>query len=99
MDILWAFLDNSTNHLRFSYLSKIAKLVLTIPHSNADEERVFNLIRCNKTDTRNRLCNDGTLSSLLTIKLAVPEPCYKFEPCSDLIIRSQKVTKEYNEEH
>ena len=42
MDILWAYLDtlkdSITGQLQFSLLSKIAKLVLTLPHSNADEE-------------------------------------------------------------
>ena len=41
--------------LRFAHLCKVACLVLLIPHSNAEEERVFSMIRKNKTDFRNRL--------------------------------------------
>jgi hypothetical protein len=44
MDIIWHYLStvkSGDGRLRFKKLSKIAMLVLTIPHSNADEERVF----------------------------------------------------------
>ena len=33
-----------TGKPRFKFLSRIAKLVLCLPHSNADEERVFSQI-------------------------------------------------------
>ena len=80
-------------------LSKVAKLVLTIPHSNADEERVFSLVRQNKTDSRNSLSLDGTLSSILTVKMACEEPCYKYEPTVDVVRKSKTVTWKYNKEH
>ena len=103
MDILWGYLgtlkDSVTSQPRFFMLSKVAKLVLTIPHSNADEERVFSLIRQNKTDSRNSLSLDGTLSSILTVKMACEEPCYKYEPTVDVVKKSKTVTWEYNKEH
>ena len=103
MDILWRYLsgvkDDVTSQPRFSLLAKVAKLVLTIPHSNADKERVFSLIRQNKTDSRNSLGLDGTLSSILTVKMACEEPCFKFEPPSDVVKKSKKATWEYNKEH
>ena len=103
MDVLWAYLatvkDSVTGQLTFSRLAKVAKLVLTIPHSNADEERVFSLVRQNKTDFRNSLALDGTLASILTVKMSCEEPCYKFEPTSGIIKRSKKVTWEYNKKH
>jgi len=53
MDILWSYLENFkdtvTGQPCFSLLTKVAKLVLTLPYSNADKERVFSLIRQNKT--------------------------------------------------
>ena len=56
MDILWAYLDSVkdavTGQPAYSVLAKVAKLVLTLPHSNADEERVFSLIGQNRTDFR-----------------------------------------------
>ena len=34
--------------LKFPILSKVAKAVLTIPHSNADSERIFSIDKKNK---------------------------------------------------
>ena len=48
MDSIWghiATIKNVDGSHSFELLSKVAKLVLVIPHSNAGEERVFNLIR------------------------------------------------------
>ena len=103
MDTLWAYLstvkDGATGLPTFSLLSKVEKLVLTLPHSNADEERVFSLIRQNKTDFWNSLALGGTLSSILTVKMSCQEPCYKFEPTADVIKKSKKATWEYNQAH
>ena len=45
---------------RFGRLSRIAKLVLVLPHSNADAERVFSVVGLNKTKTRNSFALEGT---------------------------------------
>ena len=103
MDVIWAFLGVLKNHdgckLRFPNLSKIARLVLVLPHSNAGEERVFSMIRLNKTPYRSCLGLDGTLSSILTVKLHNPEPCYKFEPSNEILRNSKKATWQYNQKH
>jgi hypothetical protein len=55
--------DSLTGHLRFERLARVAKLVLTLPHSNADEERGFSFIKMNKTPVRNALkLNETTLT-------------------------------------
>ena len=46
---------------------------LVLPHSNAGLERLFSIIRKNKTDMRSSLKLDGTLSSILSIKTDNPE--------------------------
>ncbi len=72
MDVLWHHFSSMKavdNSFRFPRLSKVAKLVLTIPHSNAQEERLFSMVRKNKTAS---LDPKGTLSSILAIKLAEP---------------------------
>ena len=101
--MLWAYLGSMTDQVTgqpsFSLLANVAKLVLTLPHSNADEERVFSLIRQNKTDFRSSLSLDGSLASILTVKMASEEPCYKFEPPPEVIKDSKKATWEYNKEH
>lgn len=69
---------------RFARLAEVAKLVLTIPHSNAGEERVFFCHSQNRCDDRAKLQLERTLSCLVTVKLSLPEskaqPCYTFQP-------------------
>ena len=45
MDVLWGYIytiRNNDGSKRFDKLFKVANIILTIPHSNAGEERVFN---------------------------------------------------------
>ena len=67
MDIIWAYLRQP-----FPLLSKIALSVLTIPHSNAAEERVFSMIKKNKTEFRANLDLSKTLDSIMVIKMNHP---------------------------
>ena len=102
MDVVWHHLANlkgGDGRLTFPRLSKVAKLVLTLPHSNAGEERVFSIIRKNKTSFHPNLSLDTTLPSLLTVKLATHEPCFKTEPAEEVVRRAGKVTWEYNKQH
>ena len=79
IDVIWHYLSNmkcGDGRGRFNRLSKIAKLILVIPHSNAGEERVFSMVKKNKTPFHPSLGLDKTLSGLLTVKLAINEPCH-----------------------
>ena len=49
------------------------ELVVVLPHSNAGEERLFSMVRKNKTDSRSAFKLEGTLSTLLAMKLQYPE--------------------------
>ena len=40
--------DHAENALLFPRLWKVVRLILTIPHSNAEEERVFSIVRRTK---------------------------------------------------
>ena len=74
-------------------------MVLTIPHSNAGEERVFSVIHKIKRDDRGKLQLHGTLSSLIFVKLNLPEkeqPCYDFHPSPQLLKLAKKATSHYN---
>ena len=42
-----------TGAKEFERLAAVAKLVLVLPHSNADAERVFTIVGLNKTKNRN----------------------------------------------
>lgn len=102
MDVIWSFLNtikNPDGKLIFERLAKVALLVLTIPHSNAQEERVFSLVTKNKTKFRPNLKLDGTLASILTIKLANAQPCHKFEPPQEVIESAKTATMIYNQAH
>ncbi|XP_072168656.1 uncharacterized protein [Diadema setosum] len=103
LDKLWAHLSSLKNpitgQLRFQRLAKVAQLVLCLPHSNADAERVFSSIGLNKTETRNALGLDGTLSSIMTIKMAQGEPCFRYEPPAEVLQSSRSATSSYNKEH
>uniref|UniRef100_H3BG61 HAT C-terminal dimerisation domain-containing protein n=1 Tax=Latimeria chalumnae TaxID=7897 RepID=H3BG61_LATCH len=106
-DVIWGYLTTMKESVltllpRFPRLGKMAKLILSLPHSNTNAEQVFSLVCQNKTAFRDRLSLEGTLSSLLTVKVARPESegsCYRFKPPEVVITASKKVTWEYNKKH
>ncbi len=92
-------MSNPDNSLMFEKLSKVTLLVLTLPRSNTEEERLFSLITKNKTKFRPSLKLDGTLSSILTIKCANVEPCHSFDPPVEVLETAKKATMTYNSLH
>ncbi|XP_063058610.1 uncharacterized protein LOC134452176 isoform X2 [Engraulis encrasicolus] len=94
----WAEMANHKHKVTgvnsFQRLASIAKLVLVLPHSNADAERVLSAVGLNKTKTRSSLAPVGTLSSIMTVKMAGLEPCW--EPPPALIKASKKAASHYN---
>ena len=101
-DIIWNHLSkvrDSVQALRFNQLGRIAKLVLLLSHSNAEEERVFSMIRKNKTAFRASLDPKGTFSNIATIKLAHSHPTEDFNPPKKLLKQAKSATWEYNKEH
>ncbi|KAL5477399.1 hypothetical protein EMCRGX_G002180 [Ephydatia muelleri] len=102
MDIVWHHLSSlkaPDGNPRFNRLSKIAKVVLVIPHSNAQEERIFSMVRKNKTCFRPNLDPKGTLSSILTVKLATKQECHQYEPTKEVLNKAKSATWEYNKQH
>lgn len=85
MDILWHRISNMRAPDKSLRFSKTALLVLIIPHSNAEEERVFSMVRKNKTAFRPSLDPKGTLSSILTVKLAHLPPAHSYEPSNEML--------------
>ena len=99
MDVIWAYLKtvkHADNSLVFKKLADVDLLVLTLPHSNAEEERVFSLVTKNKTKFRPNLSLDGTLSSIITVKLASSTPCSKFESGKEVLELARKASMLYN---
>jgi len=58
-DAMWhelGVMRDPSGETRFGVLSKIAKLVLVLPHSNADCKRIFSMVTKNKTQFCGSLC-------------------------------------------
>ena len=99
IDALWYHIQQlrslAENNQRFELLFKIAKLILIIPHSNASIERVFSLVNKNKSagSDMNQLDIEGSLSSILAVKMERPESqekCYYFKPSDELLNSAKK---------
>lgn len=104
VDVIWNFIHcmkRPDGQSQFPRLSSIALLVLTIPHSNATEERVFSLIRKNKTAFRPNLDPNETLGSIVTVKMELqnggPTSKYDFPPT--VLSAAKKATMHYNNLH
>ena len=82
---------------RFPLLVKVAAIPLAIPHSNAYEERIFSSVRKDKTDFRGSMDIDRTLSSLLICQINNDGDCLSYEPSREVVVKSKKVTREYNQ--
>ena len=71
MDVVWGFLSSASTgdgcRIKSAHLSKFARLVLVLPHSNAGDEWIISMVRLKKMPYRSSLNLDGTLSSILTV--------------------------------
>ena len=104
LDSLWSFIrqmnDHAENALLFPRLWKVVRLILTIPHSNTEEERVFSIVRKNKTCFRPRLDPEETLASIVTVKLAMEsESVETFNIPQEVLTAAKKVTYKYKLSH
>ena len=101
VDVLWGYLrgikEPGSSQLMFGLLFRVAE-VMTIPHSNAGEERIFSFINKNKTPSRSSLQLEGTLSSLLLIKTHISDPL-TWEPSNVMLEKAKGATRAYNEQH
>ena len=98
MDIVWYHLSTlraPDTTFYFSQLSEITKLVLIMPHSNAQEECVLPMIQKNMAVFWPSLDIKGTLSSILTIKHANTEPANSLEPSKELLKKAKLAKWEY----
>ena len=68
MELYWRNEVPGMDIKRFDRLAKVARVVLTIPHSNAREECLFCHPKIRRDDRAN-LHLHGTLSSVITVRL------------------------------
>lgn len=79
IDIQWSHigeLKSADGRLKYEQLSKVMLAILTIPHSNAECERVFSLVTKTNTKFRSNFTHD-TLEKLLLAKTSVQGCCYE----------------------
>ena len=99
---------NCDGNFKYPTLTKVAKAILTIPHSNADSERVFSIVKKNAKDTRTSMKVE-TLSHLMQVKmrmLAEKKCCHErtfsndfFKEAKSATVNFLKKTCEEEDEH
>ena len=73
-------------------------MILSISHSNAEDERIFSVVSKNATEFRANL-STPVLSDSLTTKIfwqAAGIPCHRRELKNELLEKCKKATVEYN---
>ena len=78
---------DSTGQNPFRELVNVAFAVLSLPHSNAEVERIFSCVNITKTKLRNRM-KVQTLHSLLCVKFGLKREgkcCYSYEIPKELV--------------
>ena len=102
LDVIWHFIRNMKTldaTLRFPRVSTIARLILSLPHSNPEEERVLSLVWQNKTCFRPNLDPHESLGSIITVKLAMDSNFPKAHLPKEVLLSSKKATWNYNKLH
>ena len=100
-DTFWLSMEKATlrsGKHRFSLLAKVALAALSLPHSNADAERSFSILRKIQQDSRGNL-HHQTTTSLLSCKMNQDAECYKFNPTDQLLRKAKTVCTDYKAEH
>lgn len=90
---IFAMKNLVTGEKRFPILEKFMTAILTIPHSNADCERLFSMVRKNRTESRSSMAV-GTLSALIATKVNLFRElkCFQFKPGKDVLRRAKTAT-------
>ncbi len=100
MDVIWGHLyaaKSADGTPRFDLLARVALTVLCLAHLNA-EEQVLGMIGKNKRAERSSLQVKGTLSSIMTVKLADLN-AKTFTPPASVLKSAKSATYEYNKAH
>ena len=72
---------------RFGNLAGLCKILLVLPHGNADPERLFSMVIKIETDQRNSLL-PSTVSDLISVKINTVPVCH--ESASPALLDSAK---------
>lgn len=97
-DIQWVLISNYKNQLGdypFKRIARAMSFILSIPHSNAECERVFSIIKKQKTEFRSSLSNE-TLENLLIMKCNLKSKCYEHEFDESFLSKAKSCTYKKN---
>ena len=84
----------STGSHRFATLCTVVLSLLSLPNSNADNERVFSMVKQIDTDNRSDLSQE-TICALLSCKLNTEDSCFYFQPSDELLKSAKSATWPY----
>lgn len=100
LDQFWAQLSklpslHDESQLRFPNLGKLAKVALVLPHSNADPERLFSMVKKIETSQRGHL-KPETTCNLISCKYNHPTPCFESTDLmtTDFLTAAKRATME-----
>ena len=100
-DAFWETLRNvntSFNVPRFPLMKKLFSVLLCLPHSNVDSEKVFSQVRKINIEYRKHMRHE-TLTELLQVKMNCVVRCFQFSPTKDLFCAAKEATKACNQQH
>jgi len=80
--------DFISNNFKFPNICTLAKLVLSLPHSNASAERIFSVVNDIKTKKRNRI-GDNTLNAVTVIRSSFQD---KKQTSADFKVTNDHIT-------
>ena len=72
-------MTDTSGEYRFPIVSRLMTSLLSLPHSNAEVERIFSQVAITKTKLRNSL-KSSTLDSILVTKQSLQCSCVAFNP-------------------
>ena len=78
-------------------LVRLVQGIMSLPHGNADVERLFSAMNNVKTSIRNLLGNN-TVTALLQIKTSIDQPCYKFVPSNAMEASARSETYKHHKQ-
>ena len=86
--------------LAYFNLARLAKIILVLPHSNADPERLFSMLGKIETQSRSQL-SPSTASDLLTVKVNHDAPCYLSQDLvtNELLHEAKSATRRSLQKH
>jgi hypothetical protein len=93
-DVKWHLISKIKNPMGEEVYKKICDVmlgILSIPHSNAECERIFSLVRKNRTEFRSSML-DESLESILLLKSNFSGRCYEQKFDSNFLKRAKSAT-------